>query len=235
MEDAFRRILVVDDDPDIVMTVALTLELEGFEVMKAASAEEAERQIERHGLPHLALVDIMMPGTDGLEFCRKVQSYCDLPVILLTAVDDDATKVRSIEEIAEDYVTKPFHPPELMARVKRVLRRLGNFAFRLEAETRIDEHLAVDFHGKRANVDGKDVSLTPTETKILHILLANARRTVRTDFLLGRLWPHDEVFEDALRVHVHRLRQKIEPNASSPRYLVTHRGEGYVFLPEATA
>ncbi|MDA8018764.1 MAG: response regulator transcription factor [Thermoanaerobaculia bacterium] len=228
----FRRILVVDDDPDIVTTVALTLELEGFEVTTAGSAEEAERRIEQHGLPHLALVDIMMPGTDGLEFCRKVQSYCDLPVILLTAVDDDETKVRSIEEVAEDYVTKPFHPPELVARLKRVLRRLGNFEFRLEPETRIDENLAVDFAGKRAKVGEKDVSLTPTETKILYILVANARRTVRTDFLLGRLWPHDEVFEDTLRVHVHRLRQKIEPNVSSPRYLVTHRGEGYVFLPE---
>lgn len=232
MEDAFRRILVVDDDPDIVMTVAMTLELEGFEVTTAGSADEAEEQIARHGLPHLALVDIMMPGTDGLEFCRKVQSYCDLPVILLTAVDDDQTKVSAIDEIAEDYVTKPFHKPELVARVKRVLRRLGNFEFRLEPETKIDEHLAVDFAGKRAKVDGRDVSLTPTETKILHILLANSRRTVRTDFLLGRLWPHDEVFEDTLRVHVHRLRQKIEPNTSSPRYLVTHRGEGYVFLPE---
>ena len=232
MQDAFRRILVVDDDPDIVTTVALTLELEGFEVMKADSAANAERQIHKHGLPHLALVDIMMPVTDGLEFCRRVQEYCDLPVILLTAVDDDETKVRSIEDVAEDYITKPFHPPELVARVKRVLRRLGNVPVRFEPETQIDEHLAVNFSGKRASVDGKEVSLTPTETKILHILLSNARRTVRTDFLLGRLWPHDEIFEDTLRVHVHRLRQKIEPNVSSPRYLVTHRGEGYVFMPE---
>lgn len=233
MEEAFRRILVVDDDPDILSTVSMTLELEGFEVFQASSAEEAERQIERHGLPHLALVDIMMPGTDGLELCRKVQNYCDLPVILLTAVDDDQTKVRSIDEIAEDYVTKPFHPPELVARVKRVLRRIGDFGFRLEPETRIDERLAVDFAGKRAVVDGESVALTPTESKLLHILLTNARRTVRTDYLIGRLWPHDEVFEDTLRVHVHRLRQKIEPKSSKPRYLVTHRGEGYVFLPDA--
>jgi DNA-binding response OmpR family regulator len=120
-----------------------------------------------------------------------------------------------------------------VARVKRVLRRLGNFAFRLEPETRIDDHLAVDFAGKRAKVNGEYVTLTPTETKLLHILFANTHHTVRTDFLLGRLWPQDEVFEDTLRVHVHRLRQKIEPDASKPRYLVTHRGEGYVFLPDS--
>ncbi|MCG8455542.1 MAG: response regulator transcription factor [Holophagales bacterium] len=226
-----HRILVVDDDPDIVTTVQVTLELEGFDVVTANSADEAEEKIKRHGLPHLAVVDIMMPGRTGIEFCRSVQKYCDLPVIMLTAVDDDDTRVSTITEVAEDYVTKPFHHPELAARVKRVIRRIGNFAFRLEPQTVIDEYLAIDFAGKKAIVEKKPVSLTPTETKLLHILIGNARRTVRTDYLLGRIWPLDEVYEDTLRVHVHRLRQKIEPDSASPRYLITQRGTGYSFLP----
>ncbi|MEM8997750.1 MAG: response regulator transcription factor [Acidobacteriota bacterium] len=228
---AAQRILVVDDDHDIVTTVQVTLELEGFEVITAHSADEAEEQIKRSGLPHLAVVDIMMPGRTGIELCRAVQKYCDLPVIMLTAIDDDDTRVSTITEVAEDYITKPFHPPELAARVKRVIRRIGNFAFRLEPQTVIDEHLSIDFADKKAQVDGSMVSLTPTETKLLHILISNARRTVRTDYLLGRIWPLDEVYEDTLRVHVHRLRQKIEPHPGPPRYLITQRGTGYSFLP----
>ena len=228
---AAQRILVVDDDHDIVTTVQVTLELEGFEVITAHSADEAEEQIKRTGLPHLAVVDIMMPGRTGIELCRAVQKYCDLPVIMLTAIDDDDTRVSTITEVAEDYITKPFHPPELAARVKRVIRRIGNFAFRLEPQTVIDEHLSIDFADKKAMVGSDTVSLTPTETKLLHILISNARRTVRTDYLLGRIWPLDEVYEDTLRVHVHRLRQKIEPHSGAPRYLITQRGTGYSFLP----
>lgn len=229
-----HRILVVDDDPDIVTTVQVTLELEGFEVFTANSARQAEDAIKRHGLPHLAIVDIMMPGVDGIEFCRNVQKYCDLPVIMLTAVDDEEIKVSTITEVAEDYVTKPFHPPELAARVRRIIRRIGSFSFRLEPQTQIDEFLTIDFAEKKATAGGKTVTLTPIETKLLHILIGNARRTVRTDYLLGRIWPLDEVFEDTLRVHVHRLRQKIEPDASSPRYLITQRGTGYSFMQSAT-
>ena len=228
---AAHKILVVDDEPDIVSVVRMTLESEGFEVATAYSAREAFDQIGRKGLPHLAVVDIMMPGTDGIELARKLQKFSDLPVIMLTAIDEETTVVKTIEEVAEDYVTKPFKPKELAARVKRVIRRMGDFAFRLESLTVIDDRLAVDFAAKKALIDEKPVSLTPTETKILHILIRSARRTVTTEYLLARLWPLDEVFEDTLRVHVHRLRQKIEPNASKPHYLITQRGVGYSFLP----
>ena len=115
--------------------------------------------------------------------------------------------------------------------MKRVIRRMGDFAFRLETLTVIDDHLAVDFAAKKVLIDEEPVSLTPTETKILHILIRSARRTVTTEYLLARLWPLDEVYEDTLRVHVHRLRQKIEPDASKPHYLITQRGVGYSFLP----
>ena len=228
---AAHKILVVDDEPDIVSVVRMTLEAEGFEVLQAYSAKEAFDLINRKGLPHLAVLDIMMPGTDGIALARKLQKFSDLPVIMLTAIDEEGTVVKTIEEVAEDYVTKPFKPKELAARVKRVIRRMGDFAFRLETLTVIDDRLAVDFAAKKALIDEEAFSLTPTETKILHILIRSARRTVTTDYLLARLWPLDEVFEDTLRVHVHRLRQKIEPNASKPHYLITQRGVGYSFLP----
>jgi DNA-binding response OmpR family regulator len=116
--------------------------------------------------------------------------------------------------------------------VQRVLRRVGDFAYTLDPVTQVDEHLAVDFAHRQAIVDGQPVPLTPTETKLLHILMHNAGRAVTTDFLLRRLWPLEEVFEDTLRVHVHRLRRKIEPTLAQPCYIVTERGIGYSFPPK---
>ena len=120
-----HRILVVDDDPDILRLVSAKLDRAGFDVFTASSGQRALDMIERRGLPHLAIVDIMMPEMDGFEFCQTVQLYSDLPVIMLTAVDEEETVIRGIELYAEDYVTKPFSPRELTARVRRVLRRIG--------------------------------------------------------------------------------------------------------------
>jgi DNA-binding response OmpR family regulator len=174
-------------------------------------------------------VDINMPGMDGFEFAHAVQEFCDLPMIMLTAVDEEDTIVRGLEQFAEDYVIKPFSPRELVARVQRVLRRIGDFAYTLDPITRVDERLAVDFSHQQVIVEGQIVSLTPTETKLLYILMRNAGRTVTSGFLLRRLWPWDEVFEDTLRVHLHRLRHKIEAQPSRPLYITTERGVGYRF------
>lgn len=225
----FKRILVVDDDPMIVRLVSSRLELSGYQVLKAYSGEDALDVIERHGVPHLALVDINMPGMDGFEFCRKVQQFADMPVILLTAMDQEETIIQGIEHFAEDYVTKPFSPRELVARVGRVLRRMGDYAYTLDPIVEVDDRLSVDFVHQKAIIQDEEVSLTPTETKILFILMRNAGRTVTSDFLLRRIWPLDEVYEDTLRVHIHRLRHKIEANPSKPRYIVTERGMGYRF------
>jgi DNA-binding response OmpR family regulator len=224
-----QRILVVDDDPAILRLVADKLDYAGFDVLTATSGQHALELIARRGLPHLAIVDIKMPGMDGFEFCRVVQQFADLPIIILTAVDEEETIIRGIEHFAEDYVTKPFSPRELVARVQRVLRRMSDFNYTFAPVMQVDDHLAVDFTNQQAIVDGRPVSLTPTETKLLYILMRNAGRTVTTDFLLRRLWPLEEVFEDALRVHIHRLRHKIEDSGSQPRYVVTERGLGYSF------
>jgi DNA-binding response OmpR family regulator len=148
---------------------------------------------------------------------------------MLTSVDEEETVVQAIERFAEDYIRKPFKPRELVARIERVFRRIGDFAYALQPVLPVDARLAVDFAHQRAIIDGREVTLTSTETKLLHVLLRNAGRVVATDFLLRRLWPSDEVFEDTLRVHVHRLRSKIEPEPSRPRYVVTERGAGYRF------
>jgi DNA-binding response OmpR family regulator len=224
-----QRVLVVDDDPKIRRLVELKLDHAGFEVFVAASGQEALDIISRCGLPHLAIVDIMMPGMNGFEFCETVQEFSDLPVVLLTAVDDEETIIQGIERFAEDYVVKPFSPRELLARVQRVLRRIGDFAYTLDPVSRVDDRLGVDFAHQQAIVEGQRIDLTPTETKLLYILMRNAGRTVTIDFLLRRLWPLEEVFEDTLRVHVHRLRQKIEADPRKPRYVVTERGLGYRF------
>lgn len=224
-----RRILVVDDDPAVRQLIEIRLPPAGFEVFTASSGQEALDVIARQGLPHLAIVDIMMPGMTGFEFCEIVQQFCDLPIILLTAMDEEEVVVEGIERFAEDYIVKPFSPRELTARVERVLRRIGDFAYTLKPVIQIDGRLSVDIAHQRAIVGGESAELTPTETKLLYILMRNAGRTVTTDFLLRRLWPLEQVFEDTLRVHVHRLRQKIELDPSKPCYVVTERSVGYRF------
>jgi DNA-binding response OmpR family regulator len=226
-----ERILVLDDDPAILHLVRDMLVHEGFEVQTAASGQQALDTIARRGLPHLAIVDIQMPGMDGFEFCQAVQAFSDLPVIMLTAIDEEETIIRGIEHFAEDYVTKPFSPRELGARTRRVLRRIGDFAYTLAPVTEVDAHLAVDFAHQQALLDGEPVALTPTETKLLYILMRSAGRTVTTGFLLRRLWPLEEVFEDTLRVHIHRLRKKLQVTTPQHQYIETVRGQGYRFVP----
>ncbi|HEX4495662.1 MAG TPA: response regulator transcription factor [Thermoanaerobaculia bacterium] len=224
-----RRVLAVEDDPDILRLIRRELEGAGFTVWACTSAEEALEVIGRRGLPHLALVDILLPGLDGVALARRLHEWSDLPIVMLTSVDEAETVVAAIERFAEDYIRKPFNPREMVARVERVFRRLGDFAYVLQPVVRVDDSLSVDFAHQRAMLADREVALTSTETKLLYVLLRNAGRVVATDFLLRRLWPSDEVFEDTLRVHVHRLRSKIEPEPSRPRYVVTERGTGYRF------
>lgn len=225
------KILVVDDDPFNLRIVSYALKQNDFEPMTATSGEEALTVIGRQGLPHLAIVDIHMPpGMSGFEFCRIIHQFSDLPVIMLTAVNEEKTVIEGLEEHAEDYIIKPFNPGELIARINRILRRMGEFAYELAPLTRIDERLSIDFPGRQAIVEGKPVSLTPTETRLLYILMRSAGSIVNTDFILRRLWPLEPAFEDRLHVHMHRLRRKIEnKDKSFPRYIISERGMGYIF------
>lgn len=225
------RILAIDDDPFNLHIVKHALEQAGFQVNTANSGEAALALLSTIGLPHLAIVDIHMPpGMSGFEFCYNLHQFSDLPVVMLTAVNEESTVVQGLEEHAEDYITKPFKPGELIARVKGVLRRMGTFAYQLEAVMHVDERLSIDFPARNALIYGEATSLTPTETKLLYILMRAAGHTVNTDFILRRLWPHEPAFEDRLHVHLHRLRRKIEDkDKSRPRYITSERGLGYIF------
>jgi DNA-binding response OmpR family regulator len=231
-DTAGHRILVIDDSPGILQVVSRALERAGYVAVPADSAEMALGLIKQYGLPHLAVVDISMPGMSGLEFCETIQEFSDLPVIILTAVGRGATVVKAIEYYAEDFMTKPFSPKELVARVRRVLHRIGGFAFELTPLIQVDDHLQVAFANCEAVVDGQTVSLTPTENKLLYLLMRSAGQAVTADFLLRRLWPREAAYEDRLRVYVHRLRKKIEPQ-DHYQYIISERGTGYRFQKKA--
>ena len=229
--DQEKTVLAVDDNLYTLRIVQQALEQSDFKVLTATSGEEALKLISRLGLPHLAVVDLHMPpGMSGFEFCRSVHQYSDMPIIMLTAVNEESTVVEGLEQHAEDYIVKPFNPGELVARVRRVLRRMGDFAYTLSPETAVDKRLTIDFPNRKAIVNGKRISLTPTETKLLYILMRNAGHTVTTEFILWRLWPMEPAYEDRLHVHMHRLRRKIEDKKDkSVRYITSERGAGYIF------
>ena len=185
---------------------------------------EALRALER-AWPALLVIDLMMPGMDGFELCRRVKQIADLPIIVLSAVDASEAKVRALEYYAEDYVTKPFDPDELSARIHRVLRRTesGRGGLTLDGGS-----LEIDLVQRRARVDQRTESLSPTEVRFLQVLIASLDRTVPTDTLLSRVWADSELPDPSyVWVTVRRLRNKIERDPNRPRVLLTDRGVGY--------
>lgn len=234
-EETAVKILVVDDEVSIMRGVETALRREAFVVHTAVSGEEALATITRTGLPHLAIIDLNMPGMDGFELCEAIHEFSDLPVIMLTAIDDEETVVFGLDRYAEDYIVKPFRAAELIARVRRVLRRMGDFAYTLEPVIKVDDNLQVDFPNRKAFVKERPVQLTPTEAKLLYILMRNAGRTVTNGFLLRRVWPMDDAFEDRLHTHIYRLRRKIESSPKEPHYIVSDWGTGYSFLAQPEA
>ncbi|MDW8070592.1 MAG: response regulator transcription factor, partial [Anaerolineae bacterium] len=152
------RLLIIEDERDMARLISYTLRRVGYEVHCTATVEEALALIERIGLPHMAIVDLMLPGMGGFEFCRRVQEFSDLPILIISAIHDKDTIIYGIRLYAEDYITKPFDPQELLARVERVLRRIGNFAYALQPIVRVDDYLAVNFARQQAYVRGTPVS-----------------------------------------------------------------------------
>jgi len=220
-----QRILVVDDDPNLLVVLAEQLRDDGFDVSTARDWQEALRRIEA-GWPDLIVVDLTMPRMDGLALARQIKAQADLPIIVLSAIDTADSKVRLLDEVAEDYVSKPYHYPELRARIQRVLRRLGD---RIPRQSLVlGPRLTLDLHHRNATVAGKEVQLTPTESRLLHTLAANLGETVPTETLLARGWSDTEEAEPSyVWVSMRRLRQKIEVDPDRPVHLLTARGVGY--------
>jgi DNA-binding response OmpR family regulator len=227
-----QTVLVVDDNMYTLEIVQHALERADFQAMLAHSGEKGLEMILQQGLPQLAVVDLNMPpGMSGFDFCRAVHQFSDLPVIMLTAIDEESTVLEGLEEHAEDYITKPFNPNELVARIRRVLRRIGVFIYSSSPITQVDSRLSINFPRRQAVIDGEQISLTPIETKLLYILMRRSEKIVPTEFIIRRIWPEELVYEDRLHVHMHRLRSKIDKQANS-QYIVSHRGQGYAFQPE---
>lgn len=225
-------ILTVEDDDGIRASLRLALGDEGYAVVEAADAESA-MELFRRQPPDLVLVDIMLPGMDGLELCRRLRQGSDVPIIIVTARDDSHDVVAGLEVGADDYVTKPYLLKELVARIRALLRRArGGLA---EASTLAFGDLVVTPDEGVVTVRGEPVHLTRTEFRLLCELAGQPRRVLNRDQLLVSVWGYD-FFGDGRIVdaHVRRLRKKIEDDPSDPRYLVTVRGLGYKLDPDAT-
>lgn len=225
-----QQILAVDDNENMRTLLQIILEQAGFEVVTAASGEEALTVMRRRGVPHLALLDVNMPEMSGFELARSIRETSDMPVIFLTAVDHEGMVVEGLERYADDYIVKPFHVNELIARVQRVLRRVDNFNYRADPVVNIDDRLQINFSAQEAIVNGEPVPLTPTEVKLLEILVNNRGRVIPTDRLLQRIWPTEQASEDRLYVAIYRLRQKLKGEDGQWDYIVTRSGLGYVFM-----
>jgi DNA-binding response OmpR family regulator len=224
-------ILLVDDDPALLSVLSRRLTREGMDVRTAASGPEALRALEG-AWPALLVVDLMMPGMDGFELCRRVKRIADLPIIVLSAVDAGESKVRALEEYAEDYVTKPFDPDELVARVHRVLRRAPRGRAQIVIE---DGELEIDLTGRRVITPVGTHQLTPTEVRVLQVMIGSLDRTVPTEVLLDRVWSLvDGADPSYVWVTMRRLRRKLEVDPDNPRFLLTERGVGYRLM-SATA
>jgi len=225
LENRPRRILLVDDDTSLLVVLAEQLRDDGYEVATARDGQEALRRLEA-GWPDLILLDLMMPRVDGLALARQIKAEADLPIIVLSAIDTADSKARLLDEVAEDYVTKPYHYPELRARIQRVLRRLGD---RIPRQSLVlGPNLTLDLHHRSATVAGTEVQLTPTESRLLHALAANLGETVATETLISRGWADTEEAEPSyVWVSMRRLRQKIDVDPDRPVHLLTVRGIGY--------
>ncbi len=212
-----HRILVVDDDVDTRTMLIMRLQREGFTILPAATGMEALDLVRNEGLPNLVLLDIILPDIDGFAVAQELRKLGPMPVIFLSALSDTEHKVEGISRYAEDYVTKPFAFSELLARIQRVLTRAGNDSL-ADPEQVIDDRLRINFAQNYAMLDGKQLSLTPTEVRLLNILYNNRGRVLSAGFLLAKVWEPDQSGTvESLWVHIRRLRNKIEPDPEHPR------------------
>lgn len=220
-------VLVVDDDREIVESIAIFLQADGYLVRKAYNGLEALDIVMTENV-HLIILDIMMPELDGIKTLLKVRESKKLPIILLSAKSEDADKILGLTAGADDYITKPFNPSELVARVKSQLRRYTQLGAMQIKETQIViRGLVLDTESKSVTVDGEAVRLTPLEYKILELLCRHPGRVFSTEEIYRQVWNDDIVSDNAIAVHVRHIREKIEINPKKPRYLKVVWGVGY--------
>ncbi|AIE85353.1 response regulator transcription factor [Fimbriimonas ginsengisoli] len=221
------RLLVVDDDRFLLENVARLLQSQGYEVATASSGEEGLRAVERQ-IPDMAVLDVSLPDFDGITLCRRLRAIHRFPILMLTARSEAMDKVIGLEVGADDYLTKPFDPSELIARVRAHLRRAQEYASAPATSRKRIGGLEIDHDTREALIDGKPIELTKREFELLAHLAANAGRVLTRESLFERNWGFDiEFSSNSLDVHIYRLRKKIEPDPDHPTYIHTVRGYGY--------
>lgn len=222
-----NTVLIVDDDKEIVDSTAIFLKAEGYDTKKAYTGLQALDIVMNEEI-HLILLDIMMPELDGIHTLMKIRESKNIPVILISAKSEDSDKILGLNIGADDYVTKPFNPSELVARVKSQLRRYTQLGAMEVTESRIEiSGLTLDTDSKMVSVDGEEVRLTPIEYKILELLCKNPNRVFSAEEIYSRVWHEDAVSDNTIAVHVRHIREKIEINPKEPRYLKVVWGIGY--------
>lgn len=225
-----KKILVVDDEERMLRFIRLNLEHDGFQVVEAINGHGALDKM-RTDLPDLILLDIMLPDIDGFEVLKMVREISNIPVIMLTAKGEEDDRVRGLELGADDYVTKPFSPRELVSRVKAVLRRVDLESEENEEVINVDERLKIDFSRREIWVNEKLVKLRPTEYRLLYHLVQNAGWVLTYDQILSRVWGYEYRDEPHyVRLYINYLRQKLEEDPANPKYILTERGVGYRFM-----
>lgn len=223
-------VLLVDDDHDLIDVLTYILRREGYEVKAAYDGEQGWKRF-REESPELVVLDANMPGLDGMEVCRRVREISTTPVIMLTARTDEADIVKALGLGADDYITKPFSPRQLVARVKAVLRRAQAFTGNgtgAGEELRAGD-LCLDLRTRSVRREDQEIHVTPLEFKILHYLLLNRGRVLTNSAIVEQVWGFSgSGNEDLVKVHVHRLRQKLERDPQNPEYVRTVQGVGYL-------
>jgi len=229
LQHALKTVLVVDDEQRIVEAVAMNLELEGFQVLAASRGEEALKKV-TEDMPDLVILDVMMPEMDGLETLRRIREVSTVPVVMLTVLGDEADKVKGLDLGADDYMSKPFSPKELVSRVRAVLRRAEMPSPVPKTEIRVDDELSIDFRRRKVIVRGDEVHLRPTEFRLLYHLVSNAGQVLTHETLLRRVWGYEYRDEDHyLWLYITYLRRKLEVDPKHPTYIIGERGIGYRF------
>ena len=224
-------ILVVDDDPEIVGAIAITLEREGYRCLRAYDGLQA-LDLCLDPAVRLILIDVMMPRLDGLSALMRIREKRNLPVIVLSAKSEDSDKILGLSMGADDYVTKPFNPQELLARVKSQLRRytqLGDVHAQERAGVLVNGRLTYDPESRQLTADGEEVRLTATETKIVELLMRHPGRVFPAEEIYLRVWGEETAYacENTVMVHIRRIREKVELNPKEPDYIKVVWGIGY--------
>ncbi|KAF0112495.1 MAG: putative OmpR family two-component system response regulator [Chloroflexi bacterium] len=232
-EENFRNkiILVVDDEERMARFIRLNLEHDGFQVVEAHKGLQAITAL-RDKMPDVVLLDVMLPDIDGFEVLQLIRETSSVPVIMLTAKGEEDDRVRGLELGADDYVTKPFSPRELVSRVRAVLRRTELSAASGEGGViNVDDHLKIDFGRREIKLDGDLIKLRPTEYRLLYHLVQNAGWVLTYDQILSKVWGYEYRDEPHyVRLYVNYLRQKLEKDPANPIYILTERGVGYRFV-----